>query len=99
MSEQPALNLRAKEILTFIPSVIDFETAKRFYQEIGFEVDHEDDSLAILRKNASRFFLQNNSGKPRNTSYRPVWSALAYRWPRVAANSERKSNSIWIFNS
>ncbi len=54
-------NLNAKEILTFIPSVIDFQTAKTFYLEIGFEVDYEDDSLAILRKNNCRFFLQNNS--------------------------------------
>ena len=55
------LNLRAREILTFIPSVIDFDTAKQFYVEIGFEVDYEGDSLAIMRKDACRFFLQNNS--------------------------------------
>lgn len=55
------LNLKANEILTFIPSVIDFQTAKRFYLEIGFEIDYDDDSLAILRKDRCRFFLQNNS--------------------------------------
>ena len=54
------LNLKANEILTFIPSVVDFQTAKKFYVEIGFEVDYEDDSLAILRKDQCRFFLQNN---------------------------------------
>ena len=57
--DQP--NLKAKEILTFIPSVVDFQTAKAFYLEIGFEIDHEDDSLAIFRMDACRFFLQNNS--------------------------------------
>lgn len=55
------LNLKADEILTFIPSVIDFQIAKKFYIEIGFDVDYEDDSLAILRKDRCRFFLQNNS--------------------------------------
>jgi hypothetical protein len=53
--------LKANEIMTFIPSVIDFQTAKNFYVEIGFEIDHEDDSLAILRKDRCRFFLQDNS--------------------------------------
>src|SRR4051794_34075694 len=43
-------NLKANEILTFIPSVIDFQTAKSFSVEIGFEVDYEDGSLAILKK-------------------------------------------------
>ena len=52
---------KAKEILTFIPSVIDFQTAKNFYVEIGFDVNYEDDSLAILHKDGCRFFLQNNS--------------------------------------
>ena len=55
------MNLRAKEILTFIPSVVDYQTARRFYVEIGFEIDYEDGSLAILRKGRCRFFLQNNS--------------------------------------
>lgn len=54
------MDLTAKEILTFIPSVIDFEIAKRFYIEIGFSVDFENDSLAILKKDQCRFFLQNN---------------------------------------
>ena len=54
-------NLAANEILTFIPSVVEFETAKKFYVEIGFEVDYEDESLAILKKDRCRFFLQNNS--------------------------------------
>ena len=54
------MDLRAREILTFIPSVIDFQTAKSFYLEVGFEIDYEDDSLAILKKDSCRFFLQNN---------------------------------------
>ena len=54
------LNTTAKEILTFIPSVVDFDIAKKFYQEIGFEVDYEDKTLAIMRKDRCRFFLQNN---------------------------------------
>jgi hypothetical protein len=54
-------NLKANEIATFIPSVIDFQTAKKFYVEIGFEVGYEDDSIAVLRKDDCKFFLQNNS--------------------------------------
>jgi uncharacterized glyoxalase superfamily protein PhnB len=56
-----SLNLKAREILTFIPSVIDFQTAKSFYIELGFAVDFEDGSLAILRKDSCSFFLQDNS--------------------------------------
>ena len=55
------MDLTAHEILTFIPSVIEFQTAKAFYLEIGFKVDYENESLAILRKDRCRFFLQNNS--------------------------------------
>ena len=54
------MNLKAREILTFIPSVTDFKTAKNFYREIGFGIDYEDESSAIMRKDACRFFLQNN---------------------------------------
>jgi uncharacterized glyoxalase superfamily protein PhnB len=55
------LNLRAKEILTIFPSVIDFETAIKFYVEIGFELDSSSDAMALLRKDHCRFLLQNSS--------------------------------------
>ena len=55
------LNLRAKEILTIFPSVIDFETAIKFYLEIGFELDWSSDSMALLRKDHCKFLLQNSS--------------------------------------
>ena len=54
-------NLKAREIMTFIPSVIDYETAIRFYLEIGFAVDFRSDSIAVLNIDGCRFFLQNNS--------------------------------------
>ena len=44
------MNLTAKEIATFIPSVIDFQTAMAFYVEIGFSIDYQQESLAIMRK-------------------------------------------------
>ena len=55
------LNLRAKEILTIFPSVTDFETAVKFYSEIGFETDWKSDSMAVLRKDQCSFLLQNSS--------------------------------------
>ena len=55
------MNLTAKEIATFIPSVIYFQTAMAFYVEIGFIIDYRQESLAIMRKDTCRFFLQDNS--------------------------------------
>ena len=55
------LNLRAKEILTFVPSGPHYDLAIRFYQEIGFQVDWKSDTEAILNKDGCRFFLQNLS--------------------------------------
>ena len=55
------LDLRAKEILTIFPSVIDFETAIKFYLEIGFSLDWKSDSMALLRKDRCKFLLQNSS--------------------------------------
>jgi hypothetical protein len=55
------LNLRAKEILTIFPSVTDFDTAIRFYLDIGFAVDWRSDSMAVVRKDSCRFLLQNSS--------------------------------------
>jgi uncharacterized glyoxalase superfamily protein PhnB len=52
------LNLKAKEIMAFVPSGEDFPLALRFYQDLGFEVDWKSDDLAVLRKDACRFFLQ-----------------------------------------
>lgn len=59
------LNLKTTDILTFVPSGPDFETAIQFYVEIGFEVCWRDENLATLQKDDSRFFLQNinNWGK------------------------------------
>lgn len=55
------LNHKATDILTFIPSGNDFETAIEFYTEIGFEVCWRDDQLATLKKDNCSFFLQNIS--------------------------------------
>jgi uncharacterized glyoxalase superfamily protein PhnB len=53
------MNLKAREIMTFVPSGKDFPLALAFYQDLGFEVDGRTDDLAILRKDSCRFFLQN----------------------------------------
>jgi len=52
-------NLKAKEILTFVPSGPHYDLAIRFYQEIGFHLDWKSDSEAILNMDGCRFFLQN----------------------------------------
>jgi hypothetical protein len=52
------MNLKAREIMTFVPSGPDFALALAFYRDLGFEVDYQADELAILRKDACRFFLQ-----------------------------------------
>lgn len=51
-------NLKAIEIMTFVPSGKSFPTALQFYRDLGFEVDWESADLAILRKDSCRFFLQ-----------------------------------------
>ena len=55
------LDLRAREILTIFPSVVDFDTAIRFYLEIGFKLDWRSDSMAAISKDGCRFLLQNSS--------------------------------------
>jgi hypothetical protein len=52
-------NLKAKEILAFVPSGKDFPSTLQFYRDLGFDVDWESEDLAILRKDSCRFFLQN----------------------------------------
>ena len=55
------LNLKAKEIMTFVPAQGRYEEAIRFYEEVGFEIDWRDDTIAVIRKDTCRFFLQNIS--------------------------------------
>lgn len=52
------LDLRVKEIMTFVPAGKDFRLALDFYQDLGFEVDWESEELAVLRIGKCRFFLQ-----------------------------------------
>ena len=53
------LNLKAKEILTFIPSGKRYKEAIRFYLEIGFELVWESEEMCLLKRDGCRFFLQN----------------------------------------
>jgi catechol 2,3-dioxygenase-like lactoylglutathione lyase family enzyme len=52
------LNLRAVEAKAYVPSK-NFEQSKRFYQEIGFELDWSTDELACLRHGSCAFLLQD----------------------------------------
>ncbi|MGD9910136.1 MAG: VOC family protein [Candidatus Izemoplasmatales bacterium] len=47
---------------TFIPTK-DFEESKKFYQEFGFELLWENDTLAIVGTNQYQFFLQKAYAK------------------------------------
>ena len=54
-----ALNLKAKELLPFLPSGKDYPLALRFYQDLGFELTWTSAEMSIFKKDACRFFLQN----------------------------------------
>ena len=54
------LNLKTKDILTFIPSGKNYKKAIDFYLEIGFELDWQADDYCCFRKDKCRFILQNN---------------------------------------
>jgi len=51
-------DLRSIEAKAFVPAR-DFETSKRFYQDIGFALVWSTDDLAYLRHDRSVFLLQN----------------------------------------
>ena len=51
-------DLRSIEAEAFVPAR-DFETSKRFYQDIGFALVWSTDDLAYLRHDRSVFLLQN----------------------------------------
>ena len=52
------LNLKVKEMMTFVPSGNNYELAIAFYKDLGFEVDWKSEDLAIIRIGGFRFFLQ-----------------------------------------
>ena len=54
------VNLKAKEVLTFIPSGKNYSRAIEFYHEIGFQSDWKTDDYCRFRKDSCRFILQNN---------------------------------------
>ena len=51
-------NMTAVEIKAFVPSG-DFALAKRFYEDLGFEVAWSTDDLAYIRHGGTSFLLQN----------------------------------------
>ena len=54
------LNLKAKELHTFIPSRKNYERAIEFYLELGFHLDWRSGDYCCFRKDNCRFLLQNN---------------------------------------
>jgi len=51
------MDLRAGELRTFVPAQ-DFALSQAFYAALGCELEWSDDSLALFRVGASRFYLQ-----------------------------------------
>ena len=54
--------MKIKLLRTFLPSK-DYETSKRFYNELGFPTMWENDELAILGTEDFSFFLQRHYNK------------------------------------
>ena len=50
---------QAKTLYPFVPSGADFKIAIAFFEELGFEKQWGDDSLARLRFGGAMFLLQN----------------------------------------
>src|SRR4051794_24782244 len=55
-----ALNLKANEILTFIPSGKNYKQAIDFYLEMGFQLNWHTEDHCSFEKDRCRFILQNN---------------------------------------
>lgn len=51
-------NMAVVEIKAFVPAK-DFETSKRFYRDLGFEMPWSDDGLAYFHYGSASFLLQN----------------------------------------
>ncbi len=51
-------NLTTVEIKAFVPAR-DFETSKRFYQDLGFTMASSSDATAYFHHGSSSFLLQN----------------------------------------
>jgi len=52
------MNLNVTEIKAFIPSK-DFETSKRFYQDLGFRIASDGDGVAYFHMGHASFLLQD----------------------------------------
>ncbi|MBD0299485.1 MAG: VOC family protein [Nitrososphaera sp.] len=59
-NQMETLNLKAKEILTFIPSGKNYKKAIEFYLELGFQLDWQTEDYCSFGKDNCRFLLQNN---------------------------------------
>lgn len=46
------------ELKPFVPAK-DFELSKRFYQDVGFTLDWNNETMAYLHHGSARFLLQN----------------------------------------
>jgi hypothetical protein len=55
----PETKAKAKELMAFVPSGKDYGLSLRFFQDLGFTVSWKSDEMAVLRKDACCFFLQN----------------------------------------
>jgi len=65
-SWRPSLiNMTTVEAKAFVPAK-DFALSKRFYQDLGFEIDWSSDDLAYVRHGNASFLLQNFKEPPDN---------------------------------
>ena len=81
------LNLKAVEIMTIIPSGINYKKAIQFYLEIGFSLDWESEQMSLLRKDSCRFLLQNNRNSWAHDNFMMVLEVenLSDWWKKIEA--------------
>ena len=62
MTQPVAIDLRVGDVRPFVGAA-DFALSKAFYEALGWQVEYEDASLALLANGGHRFYLQNAYAK------------------------------------
>ena len=62
MTRPPSVELRVRDVRPFVGSA-DFAVSKAFYVALGWQVEYDDGSLALLANGAHRFYLQDAYAK------------------------------------
>lgn len=52
------MNLKTKQLVTFISAGSDLEKGIEFYKDMGFELQHMDADIAVLSIDEHKFILQ-----------------------------------------